>query len=228
MNRDFPTAFTAWSFVAAAVLLWGGWMALPVHLDTFFQAEDFGRIAEHFHWWIWTFRLHLFGMVFTVIALVALASLFTQQPARVLVWPGAAVATAGMIVGAVGAAFYYHHGAWGAEDLAGKSSAEIDRFVEALRVDTEYVTCLVRFGRVFSGLGILLVGCGIWRARILPHAIPWLAIAIGLAAMGVTMLLPDRMSLYMPIFHLFALWLALLGIGLLRAGVRLGLDGDGP
>ena len=197
---------------------------MPAHIGTFFEAGDFSRVYEHFHFWIWTFRFHLFGMVVMGISLIALASQVAPSPARVMIWPGAAVATAGMIVGALGAAFYYHHGAWGALEMHGKSGEELTRFVGALRVDTEYVTCLVRFGRVFSGLGLLVLGFGLIKWKILPSWIGWMAVAIGVAAMALTMLLPDHMSLYLPVFHLMALWLLVTGIVMLRHGII--LDGS--
>ncbi len=220
MYRDFSIRFVAWSFIAAAVMLWGGWMLMPTHIGTFFEPGDFARVHANFHFWIWTFRFHLFGMIFTVIALLALASLLTNSQARVMVWPGATVATAGIIVGAVGAAFYYHHGAWGALAMQGKPIDEISRFVDALRIDTEYVTCLVRFGRVFFGLGLLVLGFGLIKWKIVPIWIGWVAIAIGLAAMALTMLLPDHMSLYMPVFHIKSLWLLATGVVILRRGLN--------
>jgi hypothetical protein len=201
-------------------MLWGGWILLPARIGTYFEPDDFGRVHANLYWWIWTFRIHLFGMVVTVIALVALASMLTTTPARVVIWPGVAVATAGMIVGALGAAFYYHHGVWGAMELHGKSTAQMGRFVDSLRVDTEYITCLVRFGRVFSGLGVLIVGIGLNQWRIVPLWIGWSAVFIGGAAMALTMLLPDRMSLYLPIFHLQALWLGSVGCVILRSGIN--------
>ena len=228
MRRDFPTTFVACSFLAAAALLWGGWLLLPVKIGTYFQPDDFGRVAERFHFWIWMYRLHLFGMVISAIALAALASLVTAPAAKVLIWPGAAIATAGLIVGAVGAAFYYHHGAWGALELRGKSADEAARFVDALRVDTEYVTCLVRFGRVFSGLGLVLVGSGLIKGRKLPAWLGWWAVGLGLAGMGVTMLLPDQMELYMPVFHAGALWLAAMGGVVLRSGIDAGAAASVP
>jgi hypothetical protein len=211
-------------------MLWGGWMLMPARIGTFFEPEDFSRVYDSYQFWIWTFRFYLFGMVITAIALVALASLLAGSPARVMVWPGAAVATAGMFVGAVGAAFYYHHGAWGALDLHGKSAEEVRQFVDALRVDTEYVTCLVRFGRVFSGLGIVLLGCGVIKWNVLPGWIGWVAVGIGLAAMGVTMLMPNDLWLYQPVFHGMALWLLGTGAVILRDGVRVDGPGeaDGP
>ena len=92
---------------------------------------------------------------------------------------------------------------------------------ESLRVDTEYVTCLVRFGRVFTGLGVLVLSFGLLRWNILSAWLAWGGIVIGLAAMGVTMLLPDHMSLYMPIFHVQALWMGAVGVAIYRSGVRL-------
>jgi hypothetical protein len=123
-----------------------------------------------------------------------------------------------MIVGAAGAAFYYHHGAWGALELEGKSAADAAAFVQALRVDTEYITCLVRFGRVFSGLGLVVAAAGILKWKLLSACIGWSGVGIGLAAMGITMLLPDRMPLYVPVFHALSAWLALTGIAILRRG----------
>jgi hypothetical protein len=225
MLSDFSTRFMAWSFVAAAIMFWGGWMLMPTHIGTFFEPDDFASVYESLHLWIWTFRFHMFGMVITAIALVALASLLTNSQARVMVWPGVAIATSGMIVGTVGAAFYYHHGAWGALAMNGKSATEIRMFVDALRIDTEYATCLVRFGRVFYGLGLLVLGSGLIKWKILPVWIGWAAVAIGLAAMALTMLLTD-MSLYMPVFHVNALWLLLVGVAVLRNGLHANVSGQ--
>jgi hypothetical protein len=225
MLSDFSTRFTAWSFVAAAIMLWGGWMLMPTHIGTFFEPDDFASVHESLHLWIWTVRFHMFGMVITAIALVALASLLTNSQARVMIWPGAAVITSGMIVGALGAAFYYHHGVWGALEMNGKSGVEIRMFVDALRVDTEYVTCLVRFGRIFYGLGLLVLGSGLIKWKILPLWIGWTAVAIGLAAIALTMLLTD-MSLYMPVFHVNAFWLLLVGVAILRSGLRVNVSGQ--
>jgi hypothetical protein len=225
MVRDFSTKFTAWSFVAAAIILWGGWMMIPTHIGTYFEPDDFASVYSSLYLWIWTFRIYMFGMVVTAIALVALASLLTNSQARVMVWPGAAVAAAGMIVGAVGAAFYYHHGVWGAIETNGKSAVEISTFIDALRVDTEYVTCLVRFGRNFYGLGLVVVGSGLIKWKILPIWIGWAAVVIGSASMAITMLLTD-MSLYMPVFHVNAFWLLLVGVAVLRNGLHANVSGQ--
>ena len=200
-------------------MLWLGWILLPVRIGTFFTPEVFGQIHVHFQFWIWMFRVHLFGMIVTVIALFALSALVADSPARVLVWPGAAVMSSGMLVGALAAAFYYHHGAWGAIALAGKSPQEAQAFVEALRVDTEYVTCLTRFGRVFGGLGLMVLAWGVLKSGVLPAWNSLVAGIVGLSAMALTMGLPDQLSLYQPIFQVMAGWMLVTGITLFcRAG----------
>ena len=70
------------------------------------------------------------------------------------------VAAVGMFVGAVGAAFTTTTGPGGL-DMEGKSAAELTALVEALRVDTEYVTCLVRFSRVFDLQSLWLLATGV-------------------------------------------------------------------
>ena len=64
-----------------------------------------------------------------------------------------------------------------------------------------------------------MLGFGLVKWKILPIWIGWSAAAIGLAAMALTMLLPDNMSIYLPVFHLTALWLKATGIVILRRGL---------
>jgi len=221
VQKDFATSLTGWSFLSAALMLWGGWVLMPRHVGAFFEPDDFAAIYAHLHLWLWMFRVHLFGMVVTSLALVALGAIVAETPARVMVWPGVAVATAGLIVGAVGAAFYYHFGVWGSLQMSGKDEGSIQSFVDSLRISTEYVTCLVRFGRVFSGLGLLVLALGLLKWKVFPSWIGLSAAAIGVASMAVTMLLPDHLSLYLPIFHCRALWLLATGIHTLRSGISL-------
>jgi hypothetical protein len=222
MQDNFPRRFTAGAFAAAAAMLWLGWMLLPTKLGTYFEPSDFAEIGEQLHLWLWLYRVHLFGMVMTAVAVVALAALLADRPARVMIWPGAAIVVAGMIVGAVGAAFYYHHGVWGAIHLDGKPADEIAAFVETIRFDTEYITCLTRFSRVFSGLGLVLIGAGLIYAGALPKWLGGLAILIGLAAMTITMGWPDHLDWYLPVFHALAAWL--LAMGAMLWGARLSGD----
>lgn len=211
MKDPFALRVTGGAFIAAALMLWFGWFLLPVKIGTFFAPTDFGQIHEQFHFWIWMYRIHIFGMITTVIALFAFAAMVSDSPARILAWPGAAVASAGVLVGSIGAAFYYHHGAWGSIELAGQTALASQAFVDALRVDTEYVTCLVRFGRVFGGLGFLVMAWAVLRFGILPAWSGWMAGVLGVAAMALTMAFPDNLDYYMPIFHATVLWM--LGTG---------------
>lgn len=219
VRRDFSTRFTGWSFIAAALMLWGGWTLLPHHIGTLFEPGDFAQVRENYRLWIWLFRTHFFGIVVTALALVALGTLLMNSPSRILVLPGAAVATAGLIVGAAGAAFYYHHGAWGAMHLQGKPPEELIGFVEALQHDTEYVTCLTRFSRVFTGLGLIVIGSGLIKWNILPRWTGLMAMAIGLVAIVLTMSLPEELHLYTPVFHVTSLWLLLMGTVILLRGI---------
>ncbi len=221
MERNFGTNLTGWSFIATALMLWLGWMLMPTRIGTFFQAADFSAIHENLLFWIWMYRIHLFGMIFAVISLSVLAAVVAETPSRILVWPGAAVGSAGMLVSAVAAAFYYHFGAWGAIDMNGQSAETVVAFVDSLRLDTEYVTCLVRFGRVFSGLGLLILALAILKWHLFPKWCGIWAGLMGLAAMALTMGLPDDLALYLPVFHLTAAWFGATGLIALRSGIQL-------
>jgi len=221
MKRNFSTGVTGWFFMAGALMFWGGWVLLPVQIGTFFRPEDFAAVQGQLHWWIWLYRVHLFGFLVTVMALAALAAALTEAEARVVVWPGVAVAGAGLVVGCLAAAFYYHHGAWGALQMAGQPAEGLRSHVEALRLDTEYITCLVRFGRVFFGLGLVVLAAGLLKWRILPGVIGVAALLLGLAAMALTMAFPDNLEFYAPVFHLNSLWLLATGFVIKRSGLRL-------
>jgi len=95
--------------VFGALMHWLGWMLLPVKLGTFFKVGDLAAINVHWHLWVWMFRVHIFGYLIGVMALVALAALLSDSEVRVLLWPGAAVGAGGLFVSALAAAFYYHH-----------------------------------------------------------------------------------------------------------------------
>jgi hypothetical protein len=94
--------------------------------------------------------------------------------------------------------------------------------VEALRLDTEYITCLARFGRVFLGLGLVVLAAGLIKWRILPVTVGMGAVLLGLAAMVLTMLFPDNLEYYAPVFHLNSLGLLATGVVILRSGLELG------
>lgn len=216
MQRHTSNRIAAAFFFAAALMVWGGWILLPHEIGDFFATGDFAAVDAHLMLWIWMFRIHLFGLITAVLALVGLGAVLEDSDARVLLWPGAAVAVAGLLVTALGAAFYYHFGAWGAVSQRGRSPEELAAFTASLHVATEYVTCLVRFGRVFFGLGQVVLVAGLLADRRLPRWTAWAGGLLGVAAMALTMGLPDDLHLYRPIFHLNAAWLAAIGWSLLR------------
>jgi hypothetical protein len=148
---NFETNFTGTLFVAAASMLWLGWKLLPVKIGDSFVPTDFSAVWGHWYLWIWLYRLYLFGYIAAVMAFIAFALLITEPTARILVWP--AVTVLSFILTALAAAFYYNFGAWGSIDMGNKSIEIIKEFVASLRVSTEYITCLIRFGRVFMGVG---------------------------------------------------------------------------
>ena len=206
-------------FVAAAAMLWLGWTMLRVRPTAFFLPPQFAEIRADYRRWIWLYRVHIFGYLVTIMGTAALAAAVEGPDDRVLIWPGLAVLAIGSLVGALGTAFYYHMGAWGALDLEGRGADEISRFIGGLKVLAHYATCLVRFGRVFFGLGQVVLAAGLLHAGILPG---WVAVAAGLlgfAAIGVTMAKPDELERYRPIFHLNAAWMLVLGLVMLRAGI---------
>lgn len=224
--RDFSTSVTGWLFILAALMLWFGWVLLPAHIGTFFQSEDFSAVYQHLGLWIWMYRIHIFGLLVTVMALVALGAVLGDTQARIVAWPGIAVATAGLIVSALATAFYYHHGAWGAIQMAGQSAEKLRSHVDSLRIDTEYITCLVRFGRVFFGLGLAVLAVALLRWKVLPPVIGAGAMLLGLVAVGLTMAFPDNLEFYVPVFHLNSLWLLATGIVAQRCGLRTGPQGQ--
>lgn len=216
MHDDGSRRTTGWFFVAGAVMLWAGSVLLPVRIGTFFENGDFAAVHEQWHLFVWIYRAHIFGLVIGIMGFAALAAMVSESAARVLLWPGAAVAALGLAVGALGEAFYYHHAAWGALELHGAAADVVAAHVGALTLDTEYVTCLVRFSRVFFGLGQVVLAVALFRWRLLPGMLAWAAIVLGVAAMLLTMAFGDNLEYYRPVFHLNALWLAALGVAVMR------------
>ena len=103
-----------------------------------------------------------------------------------------------------------------------KDTNAATNLVESLHLPTHYVTCLVRFGRVFCGLGLTVLAVGLLRGEVLPGWVGGGAAALGVAAMALTMLWPDNWALYTPVFHLQVLWLAATGAYLLLYGIGQG------
>ncbi len=221
MKKTFETKLTGWSFITAALLLWGGWFLSPHHIGEYLQDSDFSIIGEDLWYWIWMYRIHIFGWVTMGIAMFSLISITMNGPYRVLLLPGAGMVIVGTFTLAIAAAFYYNFGAWGIGMTAGKSAAEIQQFMDTILPTNQYVTCFVRFGRIFSGVGLVLLGLGFVKWKIINRLMGWFTVLLGLAAMGVILAIPDNFEIYKPLFHIKALWLAMMGITILQKGMFL-------
>jgi hypothetical protein len=221
MKKDFETKFTAWSFIIAAILLWFGWALSPHHIGEYIVADDFAAIGENVWFWIWMYRIHIFGWVTMGIAMFALVSISSRNPYRVLMLPGAGMVIIGTFTLAIAAAYFYNHGAWGVGQTAGKSPEEIKVFMNDLLFTNQYVTCFIRFGRIFSGVGLVLLGFAFVKWKMLSTWLGWFTAILGMTAMCVILFIPDNFEIYKPIFHVKVIWLVLMGEELLRKGLHL-------
>jgi len=221
MKKDFETKFTAWAFIFAAILLWGGWALSPHHIGEYIVASDFTAINEDLWYWIWMFRFHIFGWVTMAIAIFALASITAKKPYRVVLVPGAGMVVIGTMTLAIASAFYYNFGAWGVGKTMGLSAVEIQEFMDNILYTNQYVTCFVRFGRIFSGVGLVLLGFGFVKWKIVHPLLGWFTVLLGLVAMGIIMGIPDNFEIYKPVFHVKIIWLLIMGVTILLKGVNI-------
>lgn len=221
MNKNFETKFTAWAFIIAAILLWGGWFLSPHNVGEYFVASDFESIGESVWYWIWMFRFHIFGWVTMGIALFALWTILFNSPHRIVMMPGIGMLVVGTFTIAIAAAFYYNYGAWGVGKTAGKSATEIKEFMDGILFTNQYVTCFVRFGRIFSGVGLVLLGAGFLKGNIVNKALAWFTILLGAAAMGIILGIPEYYETYKPLFHVKVVWLLVMGFVILKNGIRI-------
>jgi len=221
MKKDFETKFTAWAFIFASILLWGGWALSPHHIGEYIVASDFTAINEDLWYWIWMFRFHIFGWVTMAIAIFALASITAKKPYRVVLVPGAGMVVIGTMTLAIASAFYYNFGAWGVGKTMGLSAVEIQEFMDNILYTNQYVTCFVRFGRIFSGVGLVLLGFGFVKWKIVHPLLGWFTVLLGLVAMGIIMGIPDNFEIYKPVFHVKIIWLLIMGVTILLKGVNL-------
>jgi hypothetical protein len=219
MKKDFETRFTGWAFVVAALMLELGWYLSPHHVGEYLVASDFTEIGKNLWTWIWMYRIHIFGWVIMVISMFALASITLKKPYRVIIAPGAGMVAIGSITLAIASAFYYNFGAWGVGETMGKPAVEIQEFMDNILYTNQYVTCFVRFGRVFSGVGLVLLGIGLVKSKTVQAWLGWFTSLLGLAAMAIIMGIPDNYEIYKPLFHVKVIWLALMGLVILRRGI---------
>ncbi len=220
-KRDFETSFTGWAYILAALLLWGGYILSSHHIGEYIVASDFEVIGQNVWYWIWMFRIHIFGWVTMAIATFALISITAFKPYRVIMFPGAGMIIVGTFTLAIAAAYFYNHGAWGVGMTAGMSAAEIEEFVGNLLYTNQYVTCFVRFGRIFSGVGFVLVGIAFIKWNIVKAWLGWFTLLLGIISMSVILFIPDNFEIYKPLFHVKAIWLLLMGFVIIKDGIRM-------
>ena len=205
----------------AAILLWVGWFLSPHHINEYVVQADFAAVGEQLWYWIWMFRVHIFGWVIMGVALFAFAYAAAKKPYGAILFSGAGVSIVGTFMIAIAMAFYYNYGAWGVGQTADKSPAEIQAFMDNILFTNQYVTCIQRFGRIFSGVGLIILGYTLVRWNIVHKMLGWLTVVLGLAAMMVILFIPDYYESYKPIFHIKVVWLLAMGIFILRKGINL-------
>ena len=220
MKKDFETSFTGWAFILAAALLWFGWALSPHHIGEYIVASDFTEIGKSVWYWIWMYRIHIFGWVTMGISMFALMSIISSKPYRVVIVPGAGMVIAGTFTLAIANAYFYNFGAWGVGQTAGMSVVELKEFMNNILFTNQYVTCFVRFGRIFSGVGLVLLGYAFIKWKIVSTWLGWFTMLLGLAAMAIILSIPDNYEVYKPIFHLKTIWLLIMGVTLLGQGVH--------
>jgi hypothetical protein len=221
IQKNFETRFTGWAFILAAILLWFGWALSPHHIGEYIVASDFEAIGESVWTWIWIYRIHIFGWVTMGISLFALVAATARKPYRVVILPGAGMVIIGTFTLTIANAYFYNFGAWGVGETAGKTAMEIEAFVNDILYTNQYVTCFIRFGRVFSGVGLVLLGFAFIKWHMVSKLLGWFTALLGLAAMVVIMGIPDNFEIYKPLFHVKVVWLVAMGAVILKNGINL-------
>lgn len=221
MKKDFETNFTGWAFILAAVLLWFGWALSSHHIGEYIVASDFSKIGENVWYWIWMYRIHIFGWVTMGISMFSLLSITSGRPYRVVILPGIGMVIVGTFTLAIANAYFYNFGAWGVGQTAGMSASEISEFIDNILFTNQYVTCFIRFGRIFSGVGFVLLGYAFIKWKIVSTWLGWFTMLLGFVAMGIILSIPDNYEIYKPIFHVKAIWLLVMGVVLLKQGLHL-------
>lgn len=221
IQKNFETRFTGWAFILAAILLWFGWALSPHHIGEYIVASDFEAIGESVWTWIWIYRIYIFGWVTMGISLFTLVAATARKPYRVVILPGAGMVIIGTFTLAIANAYFYNFGAWGVGETAGKTAMEIEAFVNDILYTNQYVTCFIRFGRVFSGVGLVLLGFAFIKWHMVSKLLGWFTALLGLAAMVVIMGIPDNFEIYKPLFHVKVVWLVAMGAVILKNGINL-------
>ena len=220
MKKDYELKFTGWVFIMAAILLWCGWTFSSHHIGEYVVASDFDAIGQNLWYWIWMYRIHIFGWVTMALALFAFTSITMKNSYRVVMLPGLGMTIIGTMTLAIAAAFYYNFGAWGVGQTMDKAPEQVQEFVNNILPTNQYVTCLIRFGRIFSGTGLVLIGIALIKSKMLPVWLGGFTVLLGLSAVAIILAIPDNFNVYQPLFHLKSLWLIAMGVILLTIKTR--------
>ena len=220
-QKDFETNFTGYAFIIAAMLLWIGWAFSPHHIQEYIVASDFEAIGENVWTFIGMYRIHIFGWVTMGIALFALVSITAKKPYRVVILPGAGMVIIGTFTLAIASAYFYNFGAWGVGKTAGMSAVEIEVFMNDILYTNQYVTCFIRFGRIFSGVGLVILGAAFIKWSIVPKLLGWFTLILGFTAVVIILSIPDNFEIYKPLFHVKVIWLTAMGAILIKQGIYL-------
>mgnify|MGYP004006941915 FL=1 len=129
MKKDYELKFTGWVFIMAAILLWCGWTFSSHHIGEYVVASDFDAIGQNLWYWIWMYRIHIFGWVTMALALFAFTSITMKNSYRVVMLPGLGMTIIGTMTLAIAAAFYYNFGAWGVGQTMDKAPEQVQEFV---------------------------------------------------------------------------------------------------
>ena len=99
--------------------------------------------------------------------------------------------------------------------------AEVQTFMDSILSTNQYVTCFNRFGRIFSGVGFVLLGFALIKWNIVHKTIGYLTFLMGLGAVVLILAIPDNFELYKPFFHIKVIWMVAIGVWLLLKGINL-------
>lgn len=221
MKIDFETKFTGWALIIAAVFLMAGQELSPHKIGEYFVSTDYKSIGENVWFWIWMQRIYIFGWVIMGLGMIGFATITFEKPSRILTMPGAGIVIIGTFVTALAAAFYYTYGAWAVGKTENMSAAELQVFTNDIVNINHYVTCLVRFGRIFSGVGFVLIGVGIFEFKIMDSWIGIYTAIMGFVTVCLILFIHDNFEVYKPMFFVKVLWLLIVGATILRKGINL-------
>jgi len=213
---NFQTKFSAFSFMGSGLAIVVCWALLPVHIHSYFVSEDFIAIKAVFYPWVWLFRFFFCGWILAAMALFSVQHLSQDPAAKMLLQSGAAGCLIGITSISLGQAFYYHFGALGAYEYVAQGTQALEVLIANLQLDSEFVTCFVRFGRAFYGFGLIFFSWGLLKSKLVPRFISIFGLIIGVGSMGITMLFPNEMNGWVPVFYANGIWLVCLGFSLLK------------